>query len=156
MLVEKIKISEKSEVHSSKIGQKTQIWQYVVILKNAEIGNNCNICSHCFIENDVIIGNNVTIKNHCALYDGVIIEDDVFIGPGTVFNNDIFPRSKTKRSEYGKTKVSRGASIGSNTVIMPGVTIGANVIIGSGSVVTKSIPDNVLAFGSPAKVIRNL
>lgn len=143
-----------AEVQTIKIGENTTIWQYVVVLKNAEIGNNCNINAHCFIENDVVIGNNVTIKCGVYLWDGITIEDDVFIGPNVTFTNDKYPRSKKYPPEFQKTIVKKGASIGAGSIILGGITIGQNSMIGAGSVVTKNIPPNELWFGNPARFIK--
>ena len=90
----------------------------------AVIGSECNICDHVFIENDVIIGDKVTIKCGVQLWDGVRLEDEVFVGPNATFANDRYPRSKVYPSEYLKTHVLRGASIGANATILPGLTIG--------------------------------
>lgn len=131
-----------SDVQSTKIGENSTIWQYVVILPGATIGSNCNICSHCFIENDVQIGNKVTIKCGVQIWDGITIEDDVFIGPNATFTNDKYPKSKNKNYTLLRTTVKRGASIGANATILPGIVIGENSIIGAGAIVTKNVPEN--------------
>ncbi len=145
-----------SDVQSKKIGKGTNIWQYCVVLSNAEIGENCNICSHCFIENDVIIGDKVTIKCGVQIWDGITIEDSVFIGPNVTFTNDKVPMSKQFPKEFLKTTIKKRASIGANATILPGITIGENAIIGAGSVVTKDVPANCKVIGNPAKEIKNL
>lgn len=144
-----------SDVQSINIGHNTMIWQYCVVLKNAQIGNDCNICSHCFIENDVKIGNNVTIKNGVFLWDGITIEDNVQIGPTVTFTNDKYPRAK-QPFELQRTIVKKNASIGAASTILGGVTIGENAMIGAGSIVTKDIPANELWVGSPARFIRKI
>jgi UDP-2-acetamido-3-amino-2,3-dideoxy-glucuronate N-acetyltransferase len=144
-----------SEVHCKKIGEKTQIWQFVVILAGAVIGENCNINAHCFIENDVKIGNNVTIKCGVYLWDGIIIEDNVQIGPNVTFTNDKYPRSK-QPFQLQRTHIKRNASIGAAATILGGVTIGEGCMIGAGSVVTKDIPDHELWVGNPAKYLRKI
>jgi acetyltransferase-like isoleucine patch superfamily enzyme len=142
-----------ADVQTAMVGTNTTIWQYVVILKEARIGANVNICSHCFIENDVSIGDNVTIKCGVQIWDGVTIEDGVFIGPNVTFTNDKTPVSKDHSRPAMKTVIRRNASIGGGAVILPGLTIGAGARIGAGAVVTKSIPDNSLAYGNPAMVV---
>lgn len=148
-------IHKLSEVKSTNIGTNTNIWQFVVILPNAQIGSNCNICSQCFIENDVKIGNNVTIKCGVYVWDGITIEDNVQIGPNVTFINDKYPRAK-QPFKLQRTKILKNASIGAASVIMGGVIIGENAMIGAGSIVTKDVPANELWFGQPAKFVRKL
>lgn len=139
-----------SQVDSEKIGKDTKIWQFVVVLKNAQIGDNCNVCSHCFIESDVVIGNNVTIKAGVYLWDGIEIRDNAFIGPNVVFTNDIYPRSKLFKSAE-RTIIGQGVSLGANSTILAGNTIGNYAMTGIGSVVTKSLKAHGLYYGNPAK-----
>jgi UDP-2-acetamido-3-amino-2,3-dideoxy-glucuronate N-acetyltransferase len=145
-----------ADVQAGNIGKETRIWQFSVILKNAQIGQNCNINSHTFIENDVIVGNNVTVKCGVYLWDGLRIENNVFIGPNVTFTNDKYPRSKHYPEAFQKTHIKEGASIGANATVLGGVIIGENAMIGAGSVVTKNIPDNELWVGNPAKFVRKL
>jgi len=149
-------IHKLSDVQSRKIGENTDIWQFCVVLSNAEIGDNCNICSHCFVENDVKIGDNVTVKCGVYLWDGIEIEDDVFVGPNVTFTNDKYPRSKQYPDEFSKIKIGKRASIGANSIILGGITIGENAMIGAGSVVTKDVPEGELWFGNPARFIRKV
>jgi UDP-2-acetamido-3-amino-2,3-dideoxy-glucuronate N-acetyltransferase len=145
-------IHETADVASTQIGERTRVWQYVVILANAKIGADTNICSHCFIENDVVVGDRVTIKSGVQLWDGVRVGDDVFIGPNVTFTNDKFPRSKRYPDKFLETRIENGASIGAGAVLLPGVTIGAGAMVGAGSVVTKSVPPNSIVIGSPARI----
>lgn len=146
-----IKIHPLADVQATKIGDGTNIWQFCVVLAQAEIGQNTNINCNVFIENDVRIGDNVTIKSGVQIWDGVYIEDNVFIGPNVTFTNDIVPRSKIYPEKFLKTTIHKGASIGANSTIIAGNTIGENALIGAGSVVTKSVPANTVWFGNPAK-----
>lgn len=136
-----------ADVQSTNIGKDTNIWQFCVVLKGAQIGENCNICSHCFIENEVIIGNNVTVKCGVQLWDGITIEDDVFIGPNVTFCNDKYPKSKNKNFKLEPIIVKKGASIGANATILPGVTIGENALIGAGAIITKDVLANTKIVG---------
>lgn len=136
-----------SDVQSSNIGENTNIWQFVVVLKGAVIGKNCNICANCFIENDVIVGDNVTVKCGVQLWDGIRVEDDVFIGPNATFCNDKYPRSGNKEFLLLRTTVKKGASIGANATILPGVTIGEKAMIAAGAIVTKDVPDGITVKG---------
>ena len=146
-------IHELSDVSTSLIGTSTSVWQYVVILPGAKIGNDCNICSHCFIENEVIIGDRVTLKSGVQLWNGLEIGDDVFVGPNVSFSNDLYPRSKKHLEKSLKTIVGNGASIGSGAVILPGITIGSGAMVGAGSVVTRSVPQNAIVVGNPARIV---
>ena len=139
-----------ADVKSQKIGQKTKIWQFSVVLQNAMIGENCNICAHTLIENDVVIGNNVTIKSGVYVWDGITLEDNVFIGPCVAFTNDKKPRSKQYPDSFAKTVIAEGASIGANATILPGIKIGKNALVGAGAVVTKDVPENAIVIGNPA------
>lgn len=144
-------IHQTSDVQSNNIGTGTQIWQFCVVLENAQIGADCNICSHCFIENDVIVGDRVTIKCGVQLWDGLRVEDDVFIGPNVTFTNDKHPRSKQYPVEFSKTTLKAGASIGANATILPGVTIGAGAMVAAGAVVTHEVPPGAVVMGNPAR-----
>ncbi len=138
---------------SIQIGARTRIWAFVHILPGARIGSDCNICDFVFIENDVEIGERVTVKSGVQLWDGITIEDDVFIGPNVTFTNDHFPRSRQYLNEVLRTVIEKGASIGANATILPGLTIGRLAMVGAGSVVTKDVPDGVVVYGSPARIV---
>ncbi len=144
-------IHSTAEVQTRKIGRGTLIWQYSVILRNAQIGCDCNINCHTFIENDVIIGDNVTVKSGVYIWDGLRIENDVFIGPNVTFTNDLYPRSKKRRKSI-RTVLGQGASIGANSSVLAGVRIGQYAMVGMGSVVTKDVPDHALVYGCPAEI----
>lgn len=140
----------------ARIPEDTNVWQFCVVLPQAQIGSNCNICSHCFIENDVIVGDNVTIKCGVQLWDGIRIENNVFIGPNVTFANDKYPRSKQYPEHFLQTIIKSGASIGANVTLLPGVTVGENAMIGAGSVVTKDVPSGELWIGNPAVFVRKI
>jgi UDP-2-acetamido-3-amino-2,3-dideoxy-glucuronate N-acetyltransferase len=127
------------------VGDETKIGAFVEIQKNAAIGSRCKISSHTFI---------------C---EGVTLEDDVFVGHGVMFINDLYPRA----TENGRlqteadwqvvpTRVKRGASIGSGAVILAGVTIGEDALVGAGAVVTRNVPDGKIAKGIPARLGREV
>lgn len=139
-------------VETNHVGEGSRIWAFAHILNNAIVGKNCNICDHTFIEGNVIIGDNVTIKNGVYLWDGLRIADNVFIGPNATFTNDIRPRSQVYTTEFVKTHIQKGASIGANATVLCGITVGQWAMVGSGSVLTKDVPDHALVYGNPAKV----
>jgi acetyltransferase-like isoleucine patch superfamily enzyme len=144
-------IHQLADVQTQNIGENTNIWQFCVVLKNATIGQNCNINAGVLIENDVRIGDNVTIKSGVQIWDGITIEDNAFIGPNVTFTNDFLPRSKQYPTEFLKTTIQKGASIGANSTIVGGITIGEYAMIGAGSVVTKDVGVQELWYGNPAK-----
>ena len=136
------------------IGDGTNIWHFSHIVKDCRIGNNCNIGQNVFIANDVVIGNNVKVQNNVSLYSGVICEDDVFLGPSCVFTNVMNPRSAISRKhEFKKTRIKKGATIGANATILCGIVIYDFAFIGAGSVVTKNVPAYAIVVGNPAKQI---
>lgn len=135
------------------IGPGTTIWHFCHIMKNSQIGAHCNIGQNVVVSPGVIIGNNVKIQNNVSVYTGVVLEDDVFCGPSMVFTNVINPRSHvTRKNEYQRTLVGKGASLGANSTIVCGVTIGRYAFVGAGAVVTRDLPDYALAYGNPARL----
>lgn len=141
-----------ADVKSNSIGDRTRIWQYVVVLPGAKIGSDVNICSHCLIENDVVVGDRVTVKSGVQLWDGLRIGDDAFIGPNVTFTNDKFPRSKVFPEKFLETRIESGASIGGGAVILPGVVVSVGAMVGAGAVVTKSVPPYAIVVGNPARI----
>ncbi|MFM2152124.1 MAG: hypothetical protein RL199_559 [Pseudomonadota bacterium] len=145
-----------ADVQSSRIGARTRLWQFVVVLPGAVIGDDVNLCAGVFVENDVRVGDRVTVKNGVQLWDGVTLEDDVFIGPNVTFTNDRFPRSRVRPGELLRTVVRRGASIGANATILPGLTVGEGALVAAGAVVTRDVPPFTLVSGQPARVVRRV
>jgi UDP-2-acetamido-3-amino-2,3-dideoxy-glucuronate N-acetyltransferase len=125
------------------IGAQTRIGAFVEIQKDATIGARCKISSHTFV---------------C---EGVTIEDEVFVGHGVMFTNDVYPHavnedgSQQTEADWQviKTLVKRHAAIGSNATIIAGITIGESALVGAGAVVTKDVPDYAIVAGVPARVI---
>jgi acetyltransferase-like isoleucine patch superfamily enzyme len=121
--------------------------------KNVKIGIDTKIAAFVEIGHKVVIGDNCSIGAAAFIPEGVIIEDNVFVGPHVVFTNDKFAPSRGQWRKELPIIVKSGASIGANATILPGVVIGRNARIGAGSVVTKNIPDNSVAYGNPAVVV---
>lgn len=134
------------------IGEGSRVWHWVHICAGAKIGNNCSFGQNVFVGNDVIIGNNVKIQNNVSVYDAVQLEDDVFCGPSMVFTNVYNPRSAiTRKNEYRKTIVKKGATLGANCTIVCGTSIGEYAFIGAGAVLNRDALPYSLMLGVPAK-----
>jgi acetyltransferase-like isoleucine patch superfamily enzyme len=139
-----VRLSKFINLYGCEIGDGSRIGAFVEIQKNARVGRRCKISSHTFI---------------C---EGVDIEDNVFIGHGVTFINDVYPRATAPGGglqteadwKVEKTRICKGASIGSGSTILCNVTIGENAIVGAGSVVTKDMPANAIVAGNPARVLR--
>jgi UDP-2-acetamido-3-amino-2,3-dideoxy-glucuronate N-acetyltransferase len=140
----------------AQIGENTKIWHFSHVMSGAQIGEDCSIGQNVFVANDAVIGKACKIQNNVSIYEGVILEDYVFCGPSMVFTNVKTPRCEFPRntsSDYQKTLVKRGASIGANATIVCGVTLKECAFVAAGAVVTKDVPAYSMVAGVPAKTI---
>jgi len=136
------------------IGEGTRFWQHCVVLNGARIGRNCKMGHNVFVEADVIVGDRVVVKDNVCLYDGLRIEDDVFIGPNAVFTNVRMPRAFiSRKGQFERTLIGRGATIGANATVVCGHNIGPYAMIGAGAVVTADVAAHALVVGNPARRI---
>ena len=137
-----------------KLGSGTRIWHFCHLLSGSIIGQDCSLGQNCMVGPDVAIGNRCKIQNNVSLYNGVELADDVFCGPSCVFTNVRNPRAHVSRkSEFDRTYVGRGATIGANATIVCGSSIGEYAFIGAGAVITHDVPDHALVVGNPARRI---
>jgi UDP-2-acetamido-3-amino-2,3-dideoxy-glucuronate N-acetyltransferase len=137
----------------AKIGKGTKIWHFCHIGPKAVIGEGCSLGQNVYV-GKAKIGDGVKIQNNVSVYDEVEIEDDVFCGPSMVFTNVYNPRAAiSRKDEYRKTLVKKGATIGANATIVCGVTIGEYCFIGAGAVVNRDTKPYALMVGIPAKQV---
>jgi UDP-2-acetamido-3-amino-2,3-dideoxy-glucuronate N-acetyltransferase len=129
-------------LYGCSIGEGSRIGAFVEVQKNSSIGRRCKISSHSFI---------------C---EGVVVEDEVMVGHGVMFTNDLFPRATNPDGRPQTeadwvvlpTRVGRRASIGSNATVLKGITIGEGVMVGAGAVMTRDVPDYAIVVGVPARI----
>ena len=134
------------------VGKGTKIWHFCHVMPGAVIGERCSLGQNVVVMPGTWIGNNVKIQNNVSIYEGVTLEDDVFCGPSCVFTNVTTPRSHiSRKTEYARTLVGQGASIGANATVVCGVTLGRYAFIGAGAVVTSDVPAYGLMVGVPAR-----
>jgi UDP-2-acetamido-3-amino-2,3-dideoxy-glucuronate N-acetyltransferase len=138
----------------AQLGEGTRVWHFAHVCAGARIGARCSLGQGVYVGNDVAIGDNVKIQNNVSVYDAVTLEDDVFCGPSMVFTNVYNPRSAvTRKNEYRRTLVRRGATLGANCTIVCGNTVGRHAFVGAGAVVNRDVPDFALMVGVPARQI---
>lgn len=138
----------------ARIGAGTKVWHFCHVMPGAIIGERCSIGQNVVVMPGTRLGDNVKVQNNVSIYEGVECEDDTFLGPSMVFTNVTNPRSHVSRKhEYLKTVVRRGASIGANATIVCGHELGEYSFIGAGAVVTRDVPPYALVAGVPARRI---
>lgn len=155
--------NDKQNLNNVTIGKDVSIFSFVNAYE-CSIDDGSKIGAFVEIQKGVVIGKNCKISSHSFLCEGVHIEDNVFIGHGVMFTNDLFPRATNKdgklqtKTDWKETEtyVKKGASIGSNATILCGITIGENALIGAGAVVTRDVLANTVVAGNPARVIKEL
>jgi len=146
-----------------KLGSNVRIYGFVN-LYGCSIDDDSKIGTFVEIQKGVSIGKRCKISSHTFVCEGVTIEDEVFIGHGVMFTNDLYPRATTDSGglqteadwHVRPTVIKRRASIGSGATLLCGITIGEGAIVGAGSVVTRDVPPNTIVAGNPARVRRRV
>jgi len=155
--------NDRQSLNNVTIGENVRIFNFVNAY-GCTIGDNSKVGAFVEIQKGVSIGRSCKISSHTFICEGVRIEDNVFVGHGVMFTNDLFPRATNPDGSMQtdadwkciETIVRQGASIGSNATILCGITIGENSMIGAGAVVTRDVPANTIVAGNPAKAIKTI
>lgn len=142
------------------IGDGTQVWHQAQVRDGAVIGHDCIIGKGVYVDFNVHIGDRCKLQNGAYVYHGVTLGDGVFLGPGAICLNDKYPRAINSDGTLkddsdwtvSSSNIGNGAGIGGGVIILPGVSVGQWAIVGSGSVVTRDVPDYGLVYGNPARL----
>jgi len=134
----------------TRIGRRFQTGHHVVVREENRVGDDVSVWSNTVIDYGCCIGDRVKIHCNCYIAQFTDIEEDAFLAPGVIIANDLFPGFEISARAMRGPSIGAGAQIGTNATILPYVRIGERAIIGAGSVVTKDIPDETLAYGVPA------
>jgi UDP-2-acetamido-3-amino-2,3-dideoxy-glucuronate N-acetyltransferase len=139
---------------TGQIGPRSRIWPFAVVQAGAVIGADVNVCSGSFVEDGAVIGNGVTVKNNVSVWRGVHVSDNVFLGPGCTFTNELRPRAARRLppTQLATTVVEQGVTIGANATVLCGITIGAYSMLGAGAVVVRSTRPFSMVLGVPARL----
>lgn len=128
-------------------GDGTTVWQFASVIRGSRIGTTCTIASGAIIDG-AHLGSNCRISAGAQLHPGTRLGDGVFVGPGAIFCNDMWPRVSKDGfdfellSQRATTIAEDGASIGAGAIILPGIVIGKGALVAAGVVCDRSVPDS--------------
>lgn len=142
------------------LGEGTRIWHQAQVREGAVLGRECIVGKGVYVDKDVRVGNRCKLQNGAYVYHGFSLQDGVFVGPGAMLLNDKYPRAINPDGslksdddwEISQGVVEQGAAIGGGAIVLPGVRIGRMAVVGSGSVVTRDVPERGIVAGNPARL----
>ncbi len=143
----------------ARIGERTSIWNRAQVREGVVIGDDCILGKDVYVDFGVHIGDRCKIQNGALVYHGVTVETGVFIGPGAILTNDLFPRSIAADGALAGAEdwtvstiaLRYGCSIGAGAIVVAGNDVGRFATVGAGAVVTRPVPDHALVAGNPAR-----
>lgn len=135
------------------IGDGFQTGHHVLIREDNRIGHDVSIGTSSVVEFSVTIGNGVRLHSQTFIPEFSVLEDECWVGPNAVITNAAYPKSKRTKEFLMGVHLGRRAKIGANATLLPGITIGQGALVGAGAVVSKDLPEFVVAVGNPARII---
>ena len=132
------------------IGDFFQTGHNVVIREETRIGDRVSIGTATVIDGHTTIGNDVSLQSRVYIPTNTRIGNHVFIGPNAVLTNDRYP--PTRIGGLDGPIIKDSAAIGANATLLPGVCIGKGALVAAGAIVTRDVPDHMMAIGAPAKI----
>lgn len=152
-------MSDRAVVHETAVvepgaclGEGTNVWHHAHIRAGAIVGQGCTIGKNVYVDDGAVVGDRSKLQNNVMVFRGVRLDEEVFVGPGAVFTNDLYPRAIGPWVPV-PTTVRKGASIGANVTVVCGVEIGRYAMVAAGAVVTRDVADHELVAGNPARCI---
>jgi len=130
------------------IGNYFQSGHNTLIREKTRIGDRTAIGTATVIDGNTTIGSDVSLQSMVYIPTNTTIGDRVFIGPNAVLTNDRYPPSASLAGPVIKS----GAAIGANVTILPGICVGEDAFVAAGTIVTRDVPDNMMAIGTPARM----
>lgn len=137
-----------------RVNAPPKIYPSAIVMEGAEIGSDVVIGAFCFVAVGAKIGSGTRIQSHTSVWDGVVLKENVFVGPAAMFTNVKHPRVEfSRKSNFDRTLVSKGATLGARSVLVAPIKIGRYAMVGAGAVVTKNVPAHAIVVGNPARII---